>query len=62
LVFRGSNGVPGWPYYLLASSNLALPASDWARVATNTFDINGSFLFTNGAGPGAGQFYLLQLP
>lgn len=59
----GSNGIPGWPFYLLASTNLTMPASQWPAVATNLFDANGNFAFTNAAGPGTPwQFYLLKLP
>ena len=58
----GSGGVNGWPYYLLASTNLALPPAQWTRIATNQFDTSGNFIFTNPLNPGSLQmFYLLQL-
>jgi len=63
LVFRGSNGVPGWNYYVLASSNVTMPLSNWTRLATHVFDGSGNFSFTNGVPTNASrQFYLLQLP
>ncbi len=63
MVFSGSNGVPGWPYYLLASTNLNAPFSNWAPLMSNWFDGNGNFVFTNNAGSnGLQQFFILQLP
>ena len=63
LIFNGGNGAPGWPYCVLASTNLALPASQWLSVATNSFDANGNFNFTNSVDPNAPQqFYLLETP
>jgi hypothetical protein len=63
LIFNGGNGAPGWPYYVLASTNLALPASQWLSVATNSFDANGNFNFTSSVDPNAPQqFYLLETP
>jgi uncharacterized repeat protein (TIGR03806 family) len=61
LIFNGSNGLPGGNYYVLSSSNVALPLGQWTRIATNPFDLNGAFNFTNGIGTNASLFYLLQL-
>ena len=61
--FGGTNGIPGWNYLVLASTNLALPVAQWPVMTTNTFDANGNFHFTNSVDPDAPQrFYLLQLP
>jgi alpha-galactosidase len=61
-VFQGSNGVPNWIYEVLASTNLALPISDWTMAATNSFDAAGYFNFTNPANPAMPQtFYLLKV-
>jgi hypothetical protein len=61
-IFSGTNGVPNWTYYVLTSTNLALPVSQWTAIATNTFDGNGYFNFTNAANSNGQQgFYLLQL-
>jgi alpha-galactosidase len=62
-VFNGTNGVPKWAYYVLASTNLILPIDQWQHVATNFFDGAGNFNFTNSLDQNASQeFYLLQLP
>jgi hypothetical protein len=62
LVFSGTSGVPGWTYYVLASTNMASPLSQWQRIATNPFDGNGNFNFTNPPDPNAPQtFFLLKL-
>ncbi|MGH7993748.1 MAG: hypothetical protein ACREDQ_09545, partial [Limisphaerales bacterium] len=63
LVFYGSNGPPGWAYRVLISTNLALPASQWLSIASNTFDANGNFDFTDSVAPNSPQqFYLLETP
>lgn len=59
---NGANGVPNWTYYVLASTNLTLPVSQWQVLQTNSFDALGHFAFTNtvtGAAPR--QFYRLSL-
>ena len=54
----GSNGI----YYVLTSSNLLLPLTNWTPIATNQFDSEGNFIFTNTAQTNAPQeFYLLQM-
>jgi hypothetical protein len=63
LVLSGSGGQPGKPYYVLGSTNLSLPATQWTYIRTNSFDGNGSFRFTNSQDPSSPQFYyLLQMP
>lgn len=62
LVISGTNGVPNLTYYVLASTNLAIPIPNWPVIATNSFDGNGNFSFTNNPGFHAPQaFYLLKL-
>jgi hypothetical protein len=61
LVVLGTNGAPGWPCYVLASTNLTLPMANWTRVATNSFDAAGHLAFTN-AVAAPEKFYRLQLP
>jgi len=62
-VLSGSNGVAGNHYYVLTSTNLALHFSSWTPIATNTFDVNGGFRFTNSLTPPVPQrFFLLQIP
>jgi autotransporter-associated beta strand protein len=63
LVMSGSNGTPNASFYTLAATNVALPAANWSRVATNQFDANGYFNLTNPIDPAIPQlFYRLQLP
>lgn len=62
-IVGGSNGLPEGNYYVLVSTNLALPLNQWTPIATNPFDAGGGFNFTNLSGTNASQlFYLLQLP
>jgi hypothetical protein len=60
-IFSGSNGIPGWNYGVAVSTNPMLPVAQWQWVATNSFDTNGGFSFTNNSGPNSGEFYLLKL-
>ena len=63
LVFSGSGGVASAGFYLLGSTNLTLPMSNWTRLVTNQFDDQGNFNFTNLIPPDSmPNFYLLQLP
>jgi alpha-galactosidase len=63
LVLSGTGGIPNGEYYVLASTNLILPLSNWTRIATNRFDADGNSSFTNAMVPGRPQqFYLLRLP
>jgi len=61
LVLNGT-GHTGGVYCVLVSTDLAFPAGDWVRIATNTFDaVTGAFAFTN-AIQGRQLFYRLQSP
>jgi glucose/arabinose dehydrogenase len=63
LILGGTNGPPGQPFSLVVSTNVILPASDWAPVATGVFDSSGSFLSTNPISPTLSQrFFRLRLP
>jgi polygalacturonase len=63
LVFSGTGGQTNGTYYLLASTNVALPLTNWTAVTTNTFAADGSFTITNPIGTNPPQqFYLLRLP
>ncbi|HZT21837.1 MAG TPA: autotransporter-associated beta strand repeat-containing protein [Verrucomicrobiae bacterium] len=63
LVLSGYGGVPNGSYYVLTSTNIALPAAFWIRLQTNQFDSSGNFTLTNPVNSGAPQtFYRLQLP
>jgi len=63
LVLQGSSGVAGANFYLLGSTNLATPLTNWTRLLTNTFDNNGNFDFTNLLNTnGPNSFFRLQSP
>ncbi len=62
-VFGGTGGVANADFYLLGTTNLANPLTNWTRLLTNQFDNNGNFNFTNTLNPDWPQiFYRLQLP
>ena len=57
------NGQANDAYYLLASTNVALPLNQWRTVATNILSANGSFTFNGTNVVTAGnqqQFYILS--
>ena len=61
LVFSGINGVASWPYFVLTTTNLALPASKWSCIATDAFDSSGNFVFTNNPNASSPiRFFCLQ--
>jgi autotransporter-associated beta strand protein len=62
IVISGTNLGAG-TYYLLASTNIALPRTSWTAIATNTVGGDGGFTLTatNAAAPGLPQeFFLLS--
>src|ERR1039457_4465133 len=64
LALSWSTGQSGGTYYVLSSTNVPLPLSQWARVATNVLGSNGNFTITvtNTFTPSTPQrFYMLQL-
>jgi hypothetical protein len=64
LVLNGSNGLSGRTYQVLASTNVALPVSQWLPVATNVLNTSGNFTITatNVVNPSFPQrFYMLRL-
>jgi len=60
----GTNGnAPGTSFYTLASTNLALPVTNWTVIATNQFGSGGGFNFTNIFDFSAPQqFFILCVP
>jgi hypothetical protein len=67
VVIGGTNGVNGGTYYLLDTTNVAKPLSQWVSVATNVVSTNGAanspftFTGTNVVTPNSGQqFYILS--
>ncbi|HXF09266.1 MAG TPA: hypothetical protein VN625_00680 [Desulfuromonadaceae bacterium] len=63
LVLGGTNGTAGHNFYILTSTNMALPLANWTVMATNSFDPSGNFNCTNtittGSTPG---FFILRVP
>ncbi len=63
LILGGHGGGSNATYYVLSSTNPALPPYLWTVSATNQMDGSGSFLFTNALPAGVPQmFYRLRLP
>jgi hypothetical protein len=64
VIFNGTNGFAGGTYYVLTSTNLALPLSLWSPLSTNLLAAPGNFTITatNGLISDAQrQFYILQV-
>ena len=62
-VFTGTGGTANASFYLIGSTNLALPQANWTRLLTNQFDAAGNFQFTNQLNNGWRQgYYRLQVP
>ena len=62
-VFKVTGGVAGTNFYVLTSTNLSMPLSNWTHLLTNQFDTSGNFSVTNALDANAPQnFYRLQLP
>jgi autotransporter-associated beta strand protein len=57
LIFSGTNGLASGTYYVLSTTNVALPRSEWTRIATNSFSPAGAFSVTNPVGAGPRQFF-----
>jgi hypothetical protein len=63
LIFNGTGGTAGSNYVMLASTNLALPLTNWTALTTNTFDGTGQFHYTNNVSPAKPrQFFIFKLP
>ena len=62
LTISGTNGLVNALYYVLSSTNVALPLPTWSVIATQRFNSNGAFSYTTGFAPAIPQrFYLLQV-
>jgi hypothetical protein len=63
LAISGTGGGAGAAYYVLSSTNVALPLSAWTKLATNQFDTLGNFSFTTAPATNTPKmFYALQVP
>jgi autotransporter-associated beta strand protein len=61
-VLSGTGGLGSSNFYLLGSTNLGAPVTNWTRLQTNQFDAIGNFTVTNTINPAWLQtFYRLQL-
>jgi uncharacterized repeat protein (TIGR03806 family) len=64
LTLQGLNGPTNGLYYLLTTTDVNKPLSQWTRLLTNNFDANGKLILStniiNPADPR--KFYLLQIP
>jgi T5SS/PEP-CTERM-associated repeat protein len=63
VVISGAGGPTNATYFVLASTNITLPLTNWTRILTNTIDGSGNFTFTTPLTPGLSQrFYVLLVP
>ena len=63
VVIVGTGGPPGGTYHLMASTNMALPISQWTPLAADLLDGNGSFRYTNAITTDLPvQFFRIALP
>jgi polygalacturonase len=62
LMLSGTGGPANYNYYVVCSTNLALPLSNWTRVTTNWFDSLGNFSVTGLTNLDPQMFYRLQVP
>jgi hypothetical protein len=63
LMISGTNGTPGATYYVLGSTNLTVPLSNWTVIGSDVFDGDGSFSFGIDLDPTVPrQFFRLQVP
>jgi hypothetical protein len=63
VVLQVVNGAPGATGYTIATTNVGLALTNWARIATNTFDSSGSLAATTPVnGAAARWFYRIAMP
>ena len=55
------HGILGWVYYVLTTTNPALPLEDWQVIETNSFDLSGNFSFADRTIGSSQKFYRLTL-
>lgn len=61
LITGVANGFAGATCYVLGNTNPSLPMNQWMPVATNAFDMNGSFYLTNVVNTGIdSEFYTIR--
>jgi autotransporter-associated beta strand protein len=63
LIFSGSGGSAGGNYYLIGTTNLTVPLTNWQRLQTNQFGSGGSLNCTNTINANWPQgYYRVQVP
>lgn len=63
MIASGSGTRTNGDYYVLMSPSLSLPLREWTPMATNRFNADGSFSFTNVISPSSSrQFIRLEFP
>ena len=62
VILSVSGGISNGTYYVLDTTNVAMPLTNWTRLATNQFMTSSNFTFTNAIGNNPKLFYRLQLP
>ena len=63
LVVSGAGGQANAPYWVLTTTNVTQPLTNWTHLVTNQFDGFGNFAFTASINPATPQrFYRLALP
>ncbi|HTV40669.1 MAG TPA: LamG-like jellyroll fold domain-containing protein [Candidatus Sulfotelmatobacter sp.] len=58
-IFSGTGGSDNGTYYVLTSTNLLTPLSQWTPIATNSFNGSGGFSVTNSLS-GPQRFYIIR--
>lgn len=61
LILSGDGGTEGGTYYVLSSTNVAVPANEWLSIATNVFGPGGTFSVTNAISPAVPEMFLRLL-
>jgi len=63
VVIVGTGALPGATGHIMASTNIALPSSQWTPVATKLFDGSGSFRYTNAINADLpARYFRIELP
>ena len=61
LILSGTGGAANGTYYVLTTTNLAIPLANWLPVSTNSYDASGNFSVTNAVSSTTHQqFYQIQ--
>lgn len=61
IALSGRGGLNNGSYYVLATTNLNLPVTNWLTIATNPFDASGNFNSTNPTAGAAQRYFRLLI-